>query len=469
MRKNFKLTLLLVFSVMSFSHIFGQEADTTTRYDQYGQKVDRLPLTAEARNGIITFESKDKSFKFWTDFRINFDGGYFVDNYDNSLSPAANEPDAIQLSNGFHIRRLRVAFKAQVSKKWYGELDIDFRDAEIDLNDVYLKYSFNDRLDFKAGHFREPFGMMTNTTSRYVTFMERPASCEFDPSRHLGIAGSYSHPRFYTGLGLFSDEFLEAVDGGTRDVRRKQRTGTEASLALTGRFVAYPINKNDFTLSLGFGGSYRTPQITDEGAYNVARFKTYDEIRTHQKRFFDTDVISDVKNIVLANAEMAFAYKGFRIQSEYHYTIVNRGQIYDDIPRVGLQNAIFDGFYVETAYFLTGDKQNFNYDEGEFTRVRPKSNKGAIELAARYSTLNLNANLDDINNPISVGLGNVVTGGSGALYSLGLTWWAKNNARIILNGTYVDHDEYAQSKYNWEVPEGGFDYLWLGTRFEIDF
>lgn len=122
---------------------------------------------------------------------------------------------------------------------------------------------------------------------------------------------------------------------------------------------------------------------------------------------------------------MAFAYKGFRIQSEYHYTIVNRGQIYDDIPRVGLQNAIFDGFYVETAYFLTGDKQNFNYDEGEFTRVRPKSNKGAIELAARYSTLNLNANLDDINNPISVGLGNVVTGGSGALYSLGLTWWAK--------------------------------------------
>ena len=143
MRKNFKLTLLLVFSVMSFSHIFGQEADTTTRYDQYGQKVDRLPLTAEARNGIITFESKDKSFKFWTDFRINFDGGYFVDNYDNSLSPAANEPDAIQLSNGFHIRRLRVAFKAQVSKKWYGELDIDFRDAEIDLNDVYLKYSFN--------------------------------------------------------------------------------------------------------------------------------------------------------------------------------------------------------------------------------------------------------------------------------------------------------------------------------------
>ncbi|MGE5355972.1 MAG: OprO/OprP family phosphate-selective porin [Deltaproteobacteria bacterium] len=465
--------ILIVFAILfSFTlhfHIIAQEADTTTRYDQYGQKVDRLPLTAEARNGIITFESKDKSFKFWTDFRINFDGGLFFDNYDNSLSPAGNKADAIQLSNGFHIRRLRMAFKAQVTEKWYGEMDIDFRDAEIDLNDVYLKYSPNEKLDFKFGHFREPFGMMTNTTSRYVTFMERPASCEFDPSRHMGIASFYAHPRFYTGFGVFSDEFIEAVDGGTRDVRRKERTGTESSLAFTGKFVGYPINKNDFTLAFGVSGSYRTPMITDEGAYNVARFKTYDEIRTSQKRFFDTDVISDVKNIILTNAEFAFAYKSFRIQSEYHYTIVKRGQIYDDVPKAGLKDAKFDGFYVEAAAFLTGDKQNFNYGEAEFTRVRPKSSKGAIELAARYSTINLNANLDYLGDQLNEKLGNVVTGGSGALYSLGLTWWAKNNVRIILNGTYVDHDEYAQSKYNWKVPEGGFDYIWLGSRFEIDF
>ena len=469
MRKKLKYSLLFSFSLLSIAYMMGQEIDTTTRYDQYGQKVDRLSLVGEARNGILTYESKDKSFKFWTDFRINFDGGLFFDNYDNSLSPAGNEADAIQLSNGFHIRRLRMAFKAQVTEKWYGEIDIDFRDALIDLNDVYLRYSYNDKLSFKAGHFREPFGMMVNTTSRYVTFMERPASCEMDPSRHLGISAFYSHPRFYTAAGIFSDEYLEGVDGGPRDVRRKQRTGTEASLAFTGKFMAFPINKSDKTLALGVSGSYRTPAITDEGAFNVVRYKTYDEIRVHQKRFFDTDVISDVKNIVLANAEFAFALKGFRIQSEFKKSFVKRGQIYSDVPRAGLKDVIFDGFYVETAYFLTGENQNFNYSEGEFTRVRPKSHKGAIELAARYSTLNLNANLDDINNPISVGLGNVVTGGSGSFYSLGLTWWAKNNVRIILNGTYVDHDEYAQSKYDWAVPEGGYDYMWLGSRFEIDF
>ena len=43
------------------------------RYNQYGQVVNRIPLESEARDGIITFESKDKSFKFWTDIRLNID------------------------------------------------------------------------------------------------------------------------------------------------------------------------------------------------------------------------------------------------------------------------------------------------------------------------------------------------------------------------------------------------------------
>ena len=57
---------------------------------------------------------------------------------------------------------------------------------------------------------------------------------------------------------------------------------------------------------------------------------------------------------------------------------------------------------------------------------------------------------------------------AGKVTSLAVTYWAKN-VRIILNAAYVDHDENASSKYNWNVPKGGFDYYWVGTRFEIDF
>lgn len=429
---------------------------SNVRYNQYGQRVDRLQLQTEAREGILTFESKDKSFKLWTDMRLNIDFTKFFDNYDNSLS--FNHPDnanAIQLSDGAHIRRARIAFKAQVTDKWYGEVDLDFRDAEIDINDVYLEYVANENFSIKVGQFREPFGMMVNTTSRYVTFMERPMNTEMDPSRHIGIGAKYSHPRFFSGIGVFTDEALELA---TKDVRRKLRYGTEASKAITGRIMGYPVNKDDFTLGIGFSGSYRTPMITDEGL-NTVRIRANPENRTSQKRFLDTDAVKNVKNIIIANAELAFAYKSFRLQSEYKMMTLDRGPIFTDINYTGqnLNDAKFSGYYVEVSYFLTGDKQNFNYADGEFTRVKPKSDKGAVELALRYSTLDLNS--DEA----------AVFGGYGAISAIGLTWWAKTNVRIILNGAYVDHDEHASTKYKWPVPAEGFDFFWIGTRFEIDF
>jgi phosphate-selective porin OprO and OprP len=296
---------------------------------------------------------------------------------------------------------------------------------------------------------------MTNTTSRYVSFMERPISSELDPSRHMGIGAKYAHPRFMTGFGLFTDE---AFGIEAKDVRRKQRAGVESSYAVTGRLMGYALNKQHLALGFGVGASYRTPMITDEG-FNTVRVRVNDENRTSQKRFLDTDAIKNVKNITLVNGEVAFAYNSFRLQGEYKVMNLNRGPIYSDINYTGqnLNDVKFGGYYVEVGYFLFGDKQNFNYADGEFTRVRPQSKKGTIELGARYSTLNLNT--EEAN----------VFGGEGKITSFLFTYWAQNNVRIILNGAYVDHDEHATTKYNWKVPEGGFDYIWIGTRFEIDF
>jgi len=427
---------------------------SNVRLNQYGQKVDRQQLSTENRNGVLTFESKDKSYKVWTDMRVNIDFTKHFDNYDNDLSPAGNT-NAIQLSDGGQIRRARIGIKGQLSEKWYGEVDFDFRNLEIDINDVYLQYSVNDNLDFKVGQFREPMGMMTNTTSRYVTFMERPASSEFDPSRHVGIGMKYSHSRFMTGFGLFTDEAY-GIEG--KDTRRKQRTGTESSWAVTGRVMGYAVNEDDVTLGIGLGGSYRTPEITDEG-FNTVRIRTYDENRISQKRFLDTDAVKYVKHIIIANTELAFAYHSFRLQGEYKIMILDRGPIYTDINYTGqnLNDVQYNGHYIEVGFFPLGDKVNFNYNDGEFTRVSPKHKWGTIEIAGRYSTINLNDEAAE------------VFGGEAKIASLAVTYWAYRNVRITLNGAYVNHDKHASTKYNWPVPEKGYDYYWIGTRFEIDF
>ena len=51
-----------------------------------------------------------------------------------------------------------------------------------------------------------------------------------------------------------------------------------------------------------------------------------------------------MQNILIANAELAFAYKSFRIQSEYKIMTLRRGQIYDDINYTGqnLEDANFE-------------------------------------------------------------------------------------------------------------------------------
>ncbi len=424
------------------------------RYNQYGQKVERTSLASESRNGVLTHEAGDKSFKFWTDMRVNIDYTKHFDNYDNRLSPTGNAPDAIQLSDGASVRRARVGFKAQIDK-WYGEVDFDFRNLEVDINDAYLQYSFSDRFEIKAGQFREPVGLMTNTTSRYVSFMERPLSSELDPSRHVGLGIKYMHPRFTSAIGIFSDEAY-GIEG--KDTRRKKRDGVESSWAASGRVMGYALNQDNLTLGIGVSGSYRTPTITDEG-YNTVRVRVYDENRTSQKRFLDTDAVKNVKRIILANGELAFASNSFRLMGEYKVMVLDRGRIYDDINYTGqnLEDVYYSGYYVEAGYLLFGDKVNFNYNDGEFTRVAPKSKRGTLEIAARYSTLELNDEKA------------LVYGGAAKISSLSLTYWAQKNVRVTLNGAYVDHDQHASTKYNWPVPADGYDYYWVGTRLEIDF
>jgi hypothetical protein len=113
---------LLLLGVLFFSlnNAFAQEVkDTALRLDQYGKVVKRVPLGAEARNGILVFESADQDYKLWFDFRLNIDGQV-------TFGEKFNE-----IGDGASLRRARLAVKADISKNWYGELDLSFNNAKL--------------------------------------------------------------------------------------------------------------------------------------------------------------------------------------------------------------------------------------------------------------------------------------------------------------------------------------------------
>ncbi len=149
-----KKTLLLVVIFIIGTTAFAQTSKgSDVRYDQYGKKVDRTPLSAETRNGILVFKSANQDYKVWYDVRVQTDGQFF---FNDEMNP---------IGDGFSIRRARFAVKANLSKNWYGELDMSFSNGKLELEDAIIQYNFTNflkGLNTRAGNFKEQFSMSQN-------------------------------------------------------------------------------------------------------------------------------------------------------------------------------------------------------------------------------------------------------------------------------------------------------------------
>ena len=118
-RFSFLMVALFVFGTMAFA-----QTEETNAVDQYGNKVNVKKLEASSRDGILVFESKDKDYKFWFDARVQVDFGTYF----------GAQEWADPIGNGASIRRARFAAKAQITKDWYGEVDMEFANGSFELN-----------------------------------------------------------------------------------------------------------------------------------------------------------------------------------------------------------------------------------------------------------------------------------------------------------------------------------------------
>jgi phosphate-selective porin OprO/OprP len=429
------------------------------RINQYGMRVNRNPLQAEERNGILTFESKDKKHKIWYDIRIQADGAmFFGDTYN-------------EIGNGTSLRRARFAVKTEFAENWYAEFDMDIANSELELKDAYVQYQNNRGFEIRVGNFKENFSMESTTTSRYLTFMERPMAVHnFAPSRHMGIGVNYSKGWLYTSGGVH----FQGVDDAEERLFSKDNNkdfGMDEGYSLTGKVVFMPwASDPDKGLHFGAAGSYRTPKTTTEYGYeNTIRYSVRSLSSINRKKYIDTDLITKVDYYTLGGLELAGYFKQFRLQSEYIMSNVYRAE---DLPVEK-----FNGFYVFGSMLLFNGGYRYNTSEAEFTQPKRGKSWGDVELAIRYDYLSLN----------SMGDGKVM-GGAGEGYTFGLNYYANNNVKIMLNYAILNHDRYATGKnklfvgYNAsgdltknpmsvvaEDGKAGEDFSFLSVRFEVAF
>ena len=167
-------------------------------------------------------------------------------------------------------------------------------------------------------------------------------------------------------------------------------SGRDEAFAFTGRFTVSPINRPGELVHFGIAASRRTPEAATGADTNTVRFRARPETNVSKARFLTTGKIRSTDYTMYGNAELALMKDAVSLQAEYTQVDVHR--------LAGLKTASFNGYYVYASYFLTGEKKVWLSDEAEYDRVIPKSSKGAWELAARVSNMNLNDNRDGVGN-----------------------------------------------------------------------
>ena len=79
--------------------------------------------------------------------------------------------------------------------------------------------------------------------------------------------------------------------------------------------------------------------------------------------------------------------------------------------------AELSGWYAYLSWFPTGDRRRYRPARGVFGAVRPKHDYGALELALRYSFLDLQDR--------------AVGGDRGSIVTLGVNWYLNRSIRLM--------------------------------------
>jgi phosphate-selective porin OprO/OprP len=380
-------------------------------YASEGDKSDYFVAT----RGGLEIASYDGQYSFELGGRLMLDAAFYHE-------------DKADLGDGAEVRRAYLEMGGTFLGDWEYEVDIDFSQEDSDLKDAYIAYAGISPLLFRAGHFKEPFGLESLTSSKNITFMERALLDELTPGRNLGLGAMFSGARCTASAGFFGQ-------GATEDVKDEGDEGW----GLTGRLTYAPVLSETRLVHLGASGSFR--KVDDEGE---TKFDAGPESHVTEMEFLDTGKIKDVDSLARHGFEAAGVFGPLSLQGEWVETRLNRkeeGQDYE-----------FAGYYLSGSWFITGESRAYIPETGVFGRIKPKSKKGALEAALRYSALDL-SHRD-------------ITGGKEKNLTAGLNWYLNPHIRLSANYIQVDNDEDADA--NGDV-QGGDDPCIFQTRFQLAF
>lgn len=321
--------------------------------------------------------------------RLHLDGALF------------DRPDHSSRGSATKVRRARIELSGKVGERLKFRVDREFAGRSRGWRNLWVEVEPSRHVAVRAGNFVAPFSEERLESSNSSAFLERSLAGALTPSYGLGGAVFASGRKWTLAAGWFSDPLgnrTSSADRGRGAVAR----GTLVPWKSGRRFV-----------QLGVAAEKRT-----FGPRDRIRFSA-DPGSALAPTAISSGALGRLDSLLSFNGQAAISLGSVLIQGEDFNVRVNR--------RSGTNN--FNGQMLQARWLPGGEHYGYSADTAVFTGPELKRGKTAIELAARYSRLDLNS-------------GRVKAGVANEL-SAGVNWYLSRNVRTMLDYTYVKNSRPA--------------------------
>jgi phosphate-selective porin OprO/OprP len=264
----------------------------------------------------------------------------------------------------------------------------------------------------QIGKMKAPISMERIMGLAFEQTMERPTHLDaLLDSRSIGIDFSDM---------IFDQRFTWKIGAFNNWLDKDDLSFSEANQEVVGRVTAVAYEDEEKGRLLHLGAAYRYVDMRERSIrYAVGPEQWFVDPWVDTGNF-----AAEASHTV--NLEMSYLDGPLWLASEYTSTSV-------DAPQFG--NPTFSGYHVAANYFLTGEHRGYNKRTGIVRRITPildftNGGEGAVEISARYSTLDLTDG--------------AIEGGTIDISSLGLIWHPRRDmqfhmqwSRTHLNSTDI--------------------------------
>ena len=433
-------------------------------------------------NGRPTISSADGDFTASIRALAQLDWAYYSQTAAAKKLPAAYGPD---LSSGTNFRRVYLGVQGKLFGDWSYNFNYDFggsggTETPGHIQSVYLEYDGLAPWAVRVGAYPPPANIEDGTSAGDTIFLERNAPS--DLQRNIaGGDGRDAVSLLYTGEDFFGAVSYTGnkIQDGAKALAAAGATAApnfDEQQAVLGRLSWLPVSSADAHLLVGVNGTYviKPPDAVANGAATLAT--TPGGTARNSITLSDPPELTvDSNGILLATTgslpanhvsqwggEVAGNWQNFYAQGGYYGFALDRAPVaFTEFTASGTShtkivqpsNDAFSAWYVQASWVLTGESKGYNQSTGAFTPPKPAhpfsfdgSGWGALELAGRFSDLNLNDHTLDPTNIVTAWSGanktydyyNTVRGGDQKVWTAALNWYANNGVRLALDYQWID-------------------------------